>query len=224
MLLDANENRLMQHYGFRHTMVIRSAARADFGNYSCSAENSLGRSRAFIEVSGELLHDRPTATYLVLLFSMSCTLPHSNNSHTAKYHCTGLKDVLGSMVPVLQIFRFRPLPSPRYRADGARRKRKFWTRVPGIAVFKQNVFISSTLELPAVAAALILELDDEHLFRCRQFRFLFYEQTSAKSEALKKGEVFSSSNLQRKVRRPLNRKDRQTSSFYHLRPCAVPRP
>ena len=53
MLLDANENRLMEQYGFRHSMVIRSAAKTDFGNYSCSAENSLGRSRAFIEVSGE---------------------------------------------------------------------------------------------------------------------------------------------------------------------------
>ena len=53
MLLDANENRLMEQYGFRHSMVIRRARRADFGNYSCSAENSLGRSRAFIEVSGK---------------------------------------------------------------------------------------------------------------------------------------------------------------------------
>ena len=53
MLLDANENRLMEQYGFRHSMVIRQAAKTDFGNYSCSAENSLGRSRAFIEVSGE---------------------------------------------------------------------------------------------------------------------------------------------------------------------------
>ena len=53
MLLDANENRLMEQYGFRHSMVIRSAAKADFGNYSCSAENTLGRSRAFIEVSGK---------------------------------------------------------------------------------------------------------------------------------------------------------------------------
>ena len=63
MLLDANENWLMEQYGFRHSMVIREAARADFGNYSCSAENSLGRSRAFIEVSGEQMLLGKSFTY-----------------------------------------------------------------------------------------------------------------------------------------------------------------
>ena len=53
MLLDPNENRLMEKYGFRHTLVLRSVADGDFGNYSCSAENKLGKARAFIEVSGE---------------------------------------------------------------------------------------------------------------------------------------------------------------------------
>lgn len=53
MLLDPSENRLMEQYGFKNSLVIRSARREDFGNYSCSAENKLGRARAFVEVSGE---------------------------------------------------------------------------------------------------------------------------------------------------------------------------
>lgn len=52
MLLDPNENRLMEKFGIRHSLVIHKARKSDFGNYSCSAENKLGRSRAFIEVSG----------------------------------------------------------------------------------------------------------------------------------------------------------------------------
>jgi len=52
MLLDPNEVRLMEHFGIRHVLVLRKVAEDDFGNYSCSAENHLGKSRAFIEVSG----------------------------------------------------------------------------------------------------------------------------------------------------------------------------
>ena len=52
MLLAQNENRLMQQFGERHELLIHTADEDDFGNYSCSAENKLGRSRAFIEVSG----------------------------------------------------------------------------------------------------------------------------------------------------------------------------
>ena len=52
MLLEPNEYRLMEKFGIRHTLVLRKVSEADFGNYSCRAENKLGRSRAFIEVSG----------------------------------------------------------------------------------------------------------------------------------------------------------------------------
>ena len=53
MLLDPNEFRLMEQFGIRHTLVLRRVSEDDFGNYSCSAENHLGKSRAFIEVSGK---------------------------------------------------------------------------------------------------------------------------------------------------------------------------
>lgn len=53
MLLAPNENRLVQQFGIRHQLVVHEAGQADFGNYSCRAENQLGRARAFVEVSGE---------------------------------------------------------------------------------------------------------------------------------------------------------------------------
>ena len=53
MLVVPNEYRYTEHFGIRHTLVLRKVQREDFGNYSCRAENSLGRSRAFIELSGK---------------------------------------------------------------------------------------------------------------------------------------------------------------------------
>ncbi|XP_023337137.1 lachesin isoform X2 [Eurytemora carolleeae] len=53
MLLDRNEKRLMEQYGQRHRLVITDMGLEDFGNYSCSAENELGKSRGFIQLSGE---------------------------------------------------------------------------------------------------------------------------------------------------------------------------
>jgi len=52
MVLDRNNNRMMEQFGIRHRLVIASVSEEDFGNYSCVAENELGKSRGFIEVSG----------------------------------------------------------------------------------------------------------------------------------------------------------------------------
>ena len=52
MLLDTNEDRRMEQFGVRHRLVIQYVRDSDFGNYSCYAENELGRSRGFIELSG----------------------------------------------------------------------------------------------------------------------------------------------------------------------------
>ena len=68
MLLAQNENRLMQQFGVRHELLIHEAGKEDFGNYSCSAENKLGRSRAFIEVSGK---------YVLCIFLVSSILCES---------------------------------------------------------------------------------------------------------------------------------------------------
>jgi len=52
MVVAGNENRIMEQFGFRHQLVILSVRESDFGNYSCLAENDLGKSRGFIELSG----------------------------------------------------------------------------------------------------------------------------------------------------------------------------
>ncbi len=53
MLLDANGSRYMQKKGNRHTLLIRNVRLEDFGNYSCSASNMLGKARAYITVQGQ---------------------------------------------------------------------------------------------------------------------------------------------------------------------------
>ena len=53
MVLARNENRRTEQFGIRHRLVISSVSEEEFGNYSCLAENELGKSRGFIELSGE---------------------------------------------------------------------------------------------------------------------------------------------------------------------------
>jgi hypothetical protein len=36
----------------RHLLIIRKVGVTDFGNYSCMAENSLGRERGYIQITG----------------------------------------------------------------------------------------------------------------------------------------------------------------------------
>ena len=55
MVLARNENRLMEQFGIRHRLVIARVSERDFGNYSCFAENDLGKSRGFIELSGNFV-------------------------------------------------------------------------------------------------------------------------------------------------------------------------
>ena len=45
MLLDHSENKKMESEGSKHTLVVNSLAITYFGNYSCVAENSIGRDR-----------------------------------------------------------------------------------------------------------------------------------------------------------------------------------
>ena len=52
MLLDATNTRIMETFGNKHVLVLRNVKETDFGNYSCMADNSLGRQRGAIEVSG----------------------------------------------------------------------------------------------------------------------------------------------------------------------------
>ena len=60
MLLDQTSDRRMETFGNRHVLILRRVRETDFGNYSCFAENSLGRQRGYIDVSG-----RPHAAKIV---------------------------------------------------------------------------------------------------------------------------------------------------------------
>jgi len=60
MLLDPTNNRHMQTYGNKHVLQLKNVRETDFGNYSCMADNSLGRQRGSIEVSG-----RPHAAKII---------------------------------------------------------------------------------------------------------------------------------------------------------------
>ncbi|XP_050439437.1 opioid-binding protein/cell adhesion molecule homolog isoform X2 [Adelges cooleyi] len=51
--LDMNEWRIMEFKGNRYTLRIRKVQNTDFGNYSCVADNGLGRTRRFVELSGK---------------------------------------------------------------------------------------------------------------------------------------------------------------------------
>lgn len=51
-LLDATERRSMDRKDDKYCLRIRNFQISDFGNYSCVADNALGRTKKYIEVSG----------------------------------------------------------------------------------------------------------------------------------------------------------------------------
>lgn len=53
MQLDTTERHIMENRGSRHTLIIRKVHPQDFGNYSCVAENQLGKSRKTLQLSGK---------------------------------------------------------------------------------------------------------------------------------------------------------------------------
>lgn len=53
MQLDTTERRIMESRGSRHTLVIRKVHSSDFGNYTCVADNQLGKSRKSITLTGK---------------------------------------------------------------------------------------------------------------------------------------------------------------------------
>ncbi|KAL5284998.1 hypothetical protein ACFFRR_006995 [Megaselia abdita] len=51
-LLQPTDRKITNYRGNRHDLTIRHIQPEDFGNYSCVADNSLGRSRKYMELSG----------------------------------------------------------------------------------------------------------------------------------------------------------------------------
>lgn len=54
MQLDTTERRIMESRGSRHTLVIRKVQHSDFGNYTCVADNQLGKTRKSVQLSGNI--------------------------------------------------------------------------------------------------------------------------------------------------------------------------
>ncbi|RZC41958.1 limbic system-associated membrane protein, partial [Asbolus verrucosus] len=51
--LQPTDRRLMSNNGKVHTLTIKNVQFSDFGNYSCSVVNSIGRDKKYIELSGK---------------------------------------------------------------------------------------------------------------------------------------------------------------------------
>lgn len=52
MPIDQTERHVMESRGTRHTLTIRRVGSQDFGNYSCVADNQLGKNKKIITLSG----------------------------------------------------------------------------------------------------------------------------------------------------------------------------
>lgn len=48
-----SDRRLMETRGNKHTLTIQNVQSTDFGNYSCVADNNLGRAKKYMELSGK---------------------------------------------------------------------------------------------------------------------------------------------------------------------------
>lgn len=52
MVIDQTDRHIIEARGTRHSLIIRRVSELDFGNYTCSADNQLGRMRKTITLSG----------------------------------------------------------------------------------------------------------------------------------------------------------------------------
>ncbi|XP_026467218.1 limbic system-associated membrane protein-like isoform X2 [Ctenocephalides felis] len=52
LLLDTTERRITETRGAKHTLFIRKVQSSDFGNYTCVADNQLGKSRKTVTLTG----------------------------------------------------------------------------------------------------------------------------------------------------------------------------
>jgi hypothetical protein len=67
--LHENDRQLFQSKPSSLRLSIRNVKNEDFGNYSCKAENNLGKARAYISISGFYL-----TAFNIFLIQMSQTM------------------------------------------------------------------------------------------------------------------------------------------------------
>jgi Immunoglobulin I-set domain len=74
--LDTTERIYSESRGSRHTLFIRKVVAEDFKNYSCVADNGLGKMRQYLELSGTYkLSSRPCISFPHIV-------PRVENTHT----------------------------------------------------------------------------------------------------------------------------------------------
>ena len=70
MRLDTTERRIMEARGSRHTLIIRKVQASDFANYTCMADNQIGKTRQKLELSGKYINC--TVFYTLQLSGVGC--------------------------------------------------------------------------------------------------------------------------------------------------------
>jgi hypothetical protein len=78
MRLDTTERRIMEARGSRHTLIIRKVQASDFANYTCMADNLMGKNRQKLELSGEY---------------SCCSFFHTLQLSGLGFHCTVAKKI-----------------------------------------------------------------------------------------------------------------------------------
>ncbi|KAJ8880711.1 hypothetical protein PR048_017181 [Dryococelus australis] len=70
MPLEATAHRLVERRDDKHALTILNVQALDFGNYSCVAENKLGRATKYMELSGRCTTPQ-VVTYCMYLFTQA---------------------------------------------------------------------------------------------------------------------------------------------------------
>lgn len=119
--LDTTERRSFETRGSRHTLIIRKVQASDFGNFSCVADNTLGKMRQYLQLSGR---PQPVPGFFVevikvkLLCFLCCAVsgkPNQvafNSNPVSRYHDSyNISWVVNSYTPIeeFKLF-FRRIP------------------------------------------------------------------------------------------------------------------
>ncbi|CAD7081255.1 unnamed protein product [Hermetia illucens] len=189
-LLDPTDRRSMHSKGDRYSLIIRNFQHSDFGNYSCVADNALGRTKKYIEVSG-----RPGPAEFISP-AMSGALDH--------YNLTWTIESIPPLEEIKLLYR-RLLMNESYQHPG--KWHDFWIAPPPIRLDASHFIMSHVirgLEHNAVYEAIVQaknrygwnEISDIHQFYTRDHNVHFdVDEMEYK--------VGASSNFARRIATPM---------------------